>query len=84
VLIREIDTPTVEHPDDIVVKITTSAICGSDLQMYQGRNSATAGLVFGYENVGIVTETGSGVTLLNRGNRVVLPFNVADGLLTRL
>lgn len=56
-----------------------AAICGSDLHMYQGRTAAESGLVFGHENMGIVTEIGSGVTLLKKGDRIVLPFNVADG-----
>lgn len=47
--------------------------------MYQGRTAAEAGLVFGHENMGIVVETGAGVTLLEKGDRIVLPFNVADG-----
>lgn len=55
------------------------AICGSDLHMYQGRTAAESGLVFGHENMGIVTEIGEGVTLLKKGDRIVLPFNVADG-----
>lgn len=55
------------------------AICGSDLHMYQGRTAAEAGLVFGHENMGVIIETGPGVTILEKGDRVVLPFNVADG-----
>ncbi|KAF2231842.1 GroES-like protein [Viridothelium virens] len=47
--------------------------------MYQGRTAAEAGLIFGHENMGIVEEVGSGVTLLQKGDRVVMPFNVADG-----
>lgn len=47
--------------------------------MYQGRTAAEGGLVFGHENMGIVTKVGSGVTLLEVGDRIVLPFNVADG-----
>jgi threonine dehydrogenase-like Zn-dependent dehydrogenase len=47
--------------------------------MYQGRTAAKAGLVFGHENMGIVTEVGAGVSLLEVGDRIVLPFNVADG-----
>jgi threonine dehydrogenase-like Zn-dependent dehydrogenase len=47
--------------------------------MYQGRTAAEAGLVFGHENMGVVVETGSGVTLLKKEDRIVLPFNVADG-----
>jgi len=47
--------------------------------MYQGRTAAENGLVFGHENMGIVEEIGAGVTLLKKGDRIVLPFNVADG-----
>ena len=47
--------------------------------MYQGRTAAQSGLVFGHENMGIVTEIGAGVSLLKVGDRIVLPFNVADG-----
>ena len=77
--IKEIPRPKIEHPDDVVVRVTTSCICGSDLHMYQGRTAAQAGLVFGHENMGIVEELGDGVTLLKKGDRVVMPFNVADG-----
>ena len=79
VAVREIDRPKLQHPDDAIIKVTTACICGSDLHMYQGRTAAQAGLVFGHENMGIVTEVGSGVTLLKKGDRIVLPFNVADG-----
>jgi threonine dehydrogenase-like Zn-dependent dehydrogenase len=79
VSIKEIDLPKIEHPDDVIIKVTTAAICGSDLHMYQGRTAAEGGLVFGHENMGVVTEIGSGVTLLEKGDRIVLPFNVADG-----
>jgi threonine dehydrogenase-like Zn-dependent dehydrogenase len=63
----------------VIVKVTTAAICGSDLHMYQGRTAAESGLVFGHENMGIVIEAGSGVTLLKKGDRIVLPFNVSCG-----
>lgn len=61
------------------MKVTTAAICGSDLHMYQGRTAAEGGLCFGHENMGIVIETGSGVQHIKKGDRVVMPFNVADG-----
>ncbi|KAI4742005.1 GroES-like protein [Aureobasidium sp. EXF-12298] len=79
VSVKDVPLPKVEHPDDAIIKVTTAAICGSDLHMYQGRTAAESGLVFGHENMGIVTEVGSGVTLLKKGDRIVLPFNVADG-----
>ncbi|KAK7032464.1 hypothetical protein VNI00_013022 [Paramarasmius palmivorus] len=79
VSIQEVPKPTILHPDDIIVKVTTSCICGSDLHMYEGRTAAEPGIVFGHENMGIVDELGSGVTLLKKGDRVVMPFNVACG-----
>lgn len=79
VSVKDVDLPKLEHPDDVIVKVTTAAICGSDLHMYQGRTAAEAGLVFGHENMGIVVEKGQGVTLLEKGDRIVMPFNVADG-----
>lgn len=47
--------------------------------MYEGRTAAEPGLVFGHENMGVIEEVGPGVTLLKKGDRIVLPFNVADG-----
>lgn len=75
----EVDRPKIEHPDDIVLKVTTSAICGSDLHMWDGRTACQKGLRFGHENMGIVEEVGPGVTLHKKGDRVCLPFNVACG-----
>lgn len=79
VSVKEVEVPKIQHPDDVIVKVTTAAICGSDLHMYQGRTAAEAGLVFGHENMGVVIDAGPGVTLLEKGDRIVLPFNVADG-----
>ncbi|KAJ5492111.1 Alcohol dehydrogenase superfamily zinc-type [Penicillium expansum] len=79
VRVEDVEKPRMEHPDDIIVKVTTAAICGSDLHMYEGRTAAEPGITFGHENMGIVEELGEGVTLLKKGDRVVMPFNVADG-----
>ncbi|KAA5833649.1 glutathione-independent formaldehyde dehydrogenase [Saccharopolyspora hirsuta] len=79
VAVDEVDRPTIQHPNDVIVRITSTAICGSDLHMYEGRTAAEPGIVFGHENMGIIEELGSGVTSLNRGDRVVMPFNVACG-----
>ncbi len=79
VAIEAVDEPELEHPNDIVVDITTTAICGSDLHMYEGRTDAEPGIVFGHENMGIVKEVGDGVSTLSEGDRVVMPFNVACG-----
>lgn len=79
VAVEDVDDPTIQEPTDVIVKITSTAICGSDLHMYEGRTDAQPGITFGHENMGIVEEIGSGVTTVKVGDRVVMPFNVACG-----
>ncbi|MFD5319928.1 glutathione-independent formaldehyde dehydrogenase [Streptomyces sp. NPDC127098] len=79
VSVDEVADARIEAPTDVVIRITTSAICGSDLHMYEGRTGAESGIVFGHENMGVVEEVGSGVATVRKGDRVVLPFNVACG-----
>lgn len=79
VAVEEVDDPRLEAPTDVLVRVTTTAICGSDLHMYEGRTIAETGIVFGHENMGVVEEVGSGVTRIRKGDRVSLPFNVACG-----
>ncbi|WP_340561296.1 glutathione-independent formaldehyde dehydrogenase [Streptomyces sp. GSL17-111] len=79
VAVEEVEDARIEDPTDVVIKVTTAAICGSDLHMYEGRTDAESGIVFGHENMGIVQETGTGVATVRKGDRVVLPFNVACG-----
>ena len=79
VSVEEVSRPTVQHVNDAIVRISTTAICGSDLHMYEGRTSAKPGIVFGHENLGIIEEVGSGVTDLKIGDRVVMPFNIGYG-----
>lgn len=79
VTVEQVDDPRIEAPTDVVVRITSAAICGSDLHMYEGRTGAEPGIVFGHENMGIVEEVGSGVVSIRQGDRVSLPFNVACG-----
>ncbi len=77
--VEEVPNPKIEHPNDVIVRITSTAICGSDLHMYEGRTAADRGIVFGHENLGIVEEVGPGVVSVKKGERVVMPFNVACG-----
>jgi glutathione-independent formaldehyde dehydrogenase len=77
--VEQVADPKIQHPNDVIVRITSSCICGSDLHMYEGRTAAQPGIIFGHENMGIVEEVGSGVTTLHKGDRVVMPFNVACG-----
>jgi glutathione-independent formaldehyde dehydrogenase len=79
VAVENVTEPKLLHPNDVIVKVTSTAICGSDLHMYEGRTAAQPGIVFGHENLGIIEEVGNGVTGLHAGDRVVMPFNVACG-----
>jgi glutathione-independent formaldehyde dehydrogenase len=79
VAVETVTGPKMQHPNDVIVKVTSTAICGSDLHMYEGRTAAEPGIVFGHENMGIIEEVGSGVSGLQAGDRVVMPFNVACG-----
>ena len=79
VAVETVPDPVIKHPNDVIVKITSSCICGSDLHMYEGRTAAEPGIIFGHENMGIIQELGSAVKSLSVGDRVVMPFNVACG-----
>jgi glutathione-independent formaldehyde dehydrogenase len=79
VAVETVPDPKLRHPNDAIVKITSSCICGSDLHMYEGRTAAKSGIVFGHENMGVIQEVGPAVASLKPGDRVVMPFNVACG-----
>jgi threonine dehydrogenase-like Zn-dependent dehydrogenase len=72
--------PTLLNPHDAIIKITKTAICGSDLHLYDGFiPTMEAGDVLGHEFMGIVEDVGKDVTNLRRGDRVVVPFTIACG-----
>ncbi|NIE75957.1 glutathione-dependent formaldehyde dehydrogenase [Pantoea sp. Ap-967] len=72
--------PIIEHSDDIILRVTATAICGSDLHLYHGRVPETeAGDIFGHEFMGIVEDVGADVTNVKVGDRVVIPFVIACG-----
>jgi threonine dehydrogenase-like Zn-dependent dehydrogenase len=72
--------PAIEHPNDAIVKVTTAAICGSDLHLYHGMMPDTrVGMTFGHEFVGVVDEVGPSVRTLRPGDRVMVPFNIFCG-----
>ncbi|MFF3772139.1 glutathione-independent formaldehyde dehydrogenase [Streptomyces sp. NPDC002232] len=79
VTVKDVPDARIEHPNDILVKITTTNICGSDLHMYEGRTSFETGRAMGHENLGQVVETGDAVSKVQVGDWVVLPFNIACG-----
>ncbi len=72
--------PEIKHPNDAIVRVTRSCICGSDLHLYRGRVPDTrVGMTFGHEFTGEVVEIGSSVQNLKVGDRVLVPFNVGCG-----
>ncbi len=77
---QEVPKPKIEHPRDVILRITTSAICGSDLHMYDGHSAMQPGRILGHESMGVVEEAGDAVTGIKKGDRVVVPFNIACGV----
>lgn len=72
--------PVIEHPNDAIVHVTRSCICGSDLHLYHGLVPDTrVGTTFGHEFTGIIEQVGSSVTSLKVGDRVLVPFNIFCG-----
>ena len=72
--------PEIKHPEDAIVRVTRSCICGSDLHLYNGNVPDTrVGTTFGHEFVGEVVEIGSEVTKLKVGDMVLVPFNISCG-----
>lgn len=78
-VVRDIDKPVIEDSRDVILRITSSGICGSDLHMYDGRTGMEKGRSFGHEIMGIIDEVGDAVHALKEGDRVVLPFNLSCG-----
>ena len=80
VSVEEVPDPVIQEPTDAIVKITSSAICGSDLHLYEVLGPYMhKGDVIGHEPMGVVVEVGSAVTNLAIGDRVVIPFNISCG-----
>ncbi len=72
--------PEIKHPEDCIVRVTRSCICGSDLHLYNGNVPDTrVGTTFGHEFIGVVEEIGPAVEKLKVGDNVLVPFNVACG-----
>jgi glutathione-independent formaldehyde dehydrogenase len=79
VSVENVPDSRIEQATDVIVKITTTNICGSDLHMYEGRTDVKSGMVLGHENTGRVVEIGKAVARIRVGDRVSLPFNIGCG-----
>ncbi len=80
VRVDTVPDPIIEHPRDAIIKITSCAICGSDLHLLDGyQPTMKSGDILGHENMGIVVEVGAEVRNLKKGDRVVVPFTISCG-----
>lgn len=80
VKVKEVADPKIEKADDIIVKLTSSGICGSDLHLIHGMvPNMPEDYIIGHEPMGIVEEVGPEVTKVKKGDRVIVPFNVSCG-----
>ncbi|WP_276167371.1 zinc-dependent alcohol dehydrogenase [Zobellia alginiliquefaciens] len=79
VRVEKVDDPVIEHPHDAIVRVTATAICGSDLHIYNFQFPQLSNMVLGHEFMGIVEEVGSEVRNLKKGDRVVVPFPISCG-----
>ena len=74
-----VEDPRIEQASDVILKVTSTAICGSDLHILHGAVPQTEPMVLGHEFMGIVEEVGPAVKNLKKGDRVVVPFPIACG-----
>ena len=79
VSVDDVPDARIEKPTDVLVRITSTNICGSDLHMYEGRTDFEEGRIFGHENLGEVVEVGDAVDKVKVGDMVSAPFNVSCG-----
>ena len=79
VRVDNVPDPVIKENRDAIIRVTSTAICGSDLHIYNGMFPQARNMVLGHEFMGIVEETGSAVTNLKKGDRVVVPFPIACG-----
>jgi len=80
VRVTEVPDPRIQEPNDAIIQVTSTAICGSDLHLYGVLGPYLApGDILGHEAMGVVTEVGYAITNLAAGDRVVIPFNISCG-----
>lgn len=79
IAVKKVDAPNIQDREDVIIRVTSTAICGSDLHLYQGNFPLPIGYIIGHEPMGIVEEVGPDVTSVKKGDRVVIPFTVSCG-----
>ncbi|RCW77157.1 alcohol dehydrogenase catalytic domain-containing protein [Saliterribacillus persicus] len=79
VQVKDVEAPSIQKKDDMIIRITATGICGSDLHLYHGGIPLAQDYIIGHEPMGIVEETGPDVKSFKKGDRVVIPFNVSCG-----
>ena len=80
VQVKNVGDPEIIHPDDVIIKVTSTAICGSDLHLIHGMvPNLEKGSILGHETMGIVEEIGKDVHKVKKGDRVIVPFPVSCG-----
>lgn len=79
VRVDTVEDPIIEDARDVILKVTSTAICGSDLHIYNGYIPQAKNMILGHEFMGIVEEVGSSVRNLKKGDRVVVPFPISCG-----
>src|SRR5881227_481296 len=77
--IETVEDARLEAPTDVLMRITSTAICGTDLHIYEGRMGEVNGMVIGHEPLGVVEEVGSAVVSIRKGDRVVVPTHICCG-----
>src|SRR3989442_12787744 len=77
--IERVEDARLEAPTDVLLRLTSTAICGTDLHIYEGRMGEVNGMVIGHEPLGVVEEVGSAVVSIRKGDRVVVPTHICCG-----
>ena len=77
--VKEVDDAEVERSSDVLLQITSSAMCGTDLHIYEGRMGEPTGMVIGHEPLGVVEDVGEAVVNVQVGDRVVVPTHICCG-----
>jgi len=77
--VETVPDPKIQDSNDVILRITKSAICGSDLHFYRGRVPMDEGFIVGHEFMGVIEDVGKGVQQFKKGDKVVAPFWVSCG-----